>query len=93
MTTRSSTSNRRNSASVHPYPSPSMVSIVLGAQWGDEVRQQIENLIKKKEKFYPQGKGKLVDLLASEADIVGRCQVNTISISIDIYSPILLGWK
>ncbi|CAF3993723.1 unnamed protein product, partial [Rotaria magnacalcarata] len=51
-----SASNRRSSASVHPYPSPSLVSIVLGAQWGDE------------------GKGKLVDLLASEADIVCRCQ-------------------
>lgn len=33
------------------------VSVVLGAQWGDE------------------GKGKLVDILAAEADIVCRCQV------------------
>jgi hypothetical protein len=33
------------------------VAVVLGAQWGDE------------------GKGKLVDLLASEVDIVCRCQV------------------
>jgi len=33
------------------------VAVVLGAQWGDE------------------GKGKLVDLLASDADIVCRCQV------------------
>jgi len=31
---------------------------VLGAQWGDE------------------GKGKLVDILAQEADIVARCQVS-----------------
>jgi len=34
------------------------VSVVLGAQWGDE------------------GKGKVVDLLATEADVVCRCQVN-----------------
>ena len=33
------------------------VKVVLGAQWGDE------------------GKGKLVDLLAENADIVARCQV------------------
>lgn len=56
MTTRPTAINRRDSASVHPYPQPSSVSIVLGAQWGDE------------------GKGKLVDLLASEADVVCRCQ-------------------
>ena len=34
------------------------VTVVLGAQWGDE------------------GKGKVVDLLAQDADIVCRCQVN-----------------
>ena len=34
------------------------VSVILGAQWGDE------------------GKGKLVDLLATEADIVCRCAVS-----------------
>ncbi|KAG8514447.1 Adenylosuccinate synthetase isozyme 1 [Galemys pyrenaicus] len=34
----------------------SRVTVVLGAQWGDE------------------GKGKVVDLLASDADIVSRCQ-------------------
>lgn len=34
------------------------VTVVLGAQWGDE------------------GKGKVVDLLATEADVVCRCQVN-----------------
>ncbi|CAF3822402.1 unnamed protein product [Adineta steineri] len=56
MTARPAIANRRNSAAVHPFPNPSMVAIVLGAQWGDE------------------GKGKLVDLLASEADIVCRCQ-------------------
>ena len=33
------------------------VSVVLGAQWGDE------------------GKGKVVDLLAQDADMVCRCQV------------------
>ena len=33
------------------------VKVVLGAQWGDE------------------GKGKLVDLLAENADVVARCQV------------------
>ena len=34
------------------------VRVVLGAQWGDE------------------GKGKLVDLLAENADVVARCQVS-----------------
>lgn len=34
------------------------VTVVLGAQWGDE------------------GKGKLVDLLAVNSDIVCRCQVS-----------------
>ena len=34
------------------------VTVVLGAQWGDE------------------GKGKIVDLLATDADIVCRCQVS-----------------
>lgn len=34
------------------------VTVVLGAQWGDE------------------GKGKVVDLLATEADVVCRCQVH-----------------
>jgi len=33
------------------------VTVVLGAQWGDE------------------GKGKVVDLLATDADLVCRCQV------------------
>ena len=35
----------------------SRVTVVLGAQWGDE------------------GKGKVVDLLATDADVVSRCQV------------------
>jgi len=35
------------------------VDLVLGAQWGDE------------------GKGKIVDVLATEANLVCRCQVNT----------------
>ncbi len=38
------------------------VSVVLGAQWGDE------------------GKGKIVDLLATKADIVCRCQVSFVSL-------------
>jgi len=37
----------------------SKVDVVLGAQWGDE------------------GKGKVVDMLASDVDIVCRCQVRT----------------
>lgn len=36
----------------------SKVGVVLGAQWGDE------------------GKGKVVDMLALEVDIVCRCQVS-----------------
>ncbi len=39
------------------------VTVVLGAQWGDE------------------GKGKVVDLLAVDADIVARCQVHNHSLS------------
>jgi hypothetical protein len=37
MASRPATAQRRESATVHPFPSPSMVAIVLGAQWGDEV--------------------------------------------------------
>lgn len=37
MTSRPPTAQRRDSATVHPFPAPSTVSIVLGAQWGDEV--------------------------------------------------------
>lgn len=36
------------------------VTVVLGAQWGDE------------------GKGKVVDMLAKDADLVCRCQVSRI---------------
>lgn len=39
-------------------PGGNRVTVVLGAQWGDE------------------GKGKVVDLLAQDADIVCRCQVS-----------------
>lgn len=39
-------------------PGGNRVTVVLGAQWGDE------------------GKGKVVDLLATEADLVCRCQVS-----------------
>ncbi|MEQ2234432.1 Adenylosuccinate synthetase isozyme 2 [Ilyodon furcidens] len=38
-------------------PVGNRVTVVLGAQWGDE------------------GKGKVVDLLAQDADMVCRCQV------------------
>lgn len=38
--------------------STNKVTVVLGAQWGDE------------------GKGKVVDLLAKDADLVCRCQVS-----------------
>lgn len=40
-----------------PQEPQNKVTVVLGAQWGDE------------------GKGKVVDLLAMDADIVCRCQV------------------
>lgn len=41
-----------------PREPQNKVTVVLGAQWGDE------------------GKGKVVDLLAMDADIVCRCQVS-----------------
>lgn len=41
-----------------PKEPQNKVTVVLGAQWGDE------------------GKGKVVDLLAMDADIVCRCQVH-----------------
>lgn len=47
------------------FINPSKVTVVLGAQWGDE------------------GKGKIVDLLATKADIVCRCQVNFLISLID----------
>lgn len=43
------------------------VTVVLGAQWGDE------------------GKGKVVDLLATEADVVCRCQVLRFAFGGDIH--------
>lgn len=47
--------------SVRPRPPVgNRVTVVLGAQWGDE------------------GKGKVVDLLAQDADMVCRCQVGEI---------------
>lgn len=42
-----------------PKEPQNKVTVVLGAQWGDE------------------GKGKVVDLLAMDADIVCRCQVRS----------------
>lgn len=40
------------------------VTVVLGAQWGDE------------------GKGKLVDILSTDADLVCRCQVWNAKVSV-----------
>lgn len=37
----------------------SKVTVVLGAQWGDE------------------GKGKVVDMIATDVDVVCRCQVSS----------------
>lgn len=42
----------------HSTPAGNRVTVVLGAQWGDE------------------GKGKVVDLLSLDADLVCRCQVS-----------------
>ena len=48
------------------------VKVVLGAQWGDE------------------GKGKLVDLLAENADVVARCQVTYAQCeNLKIFLPLL----
>lgn len=44
----------------------SKVTVVLGAQWGDE------------------GKGKVVDMLAMDADVVCRCQVR-LSLSLFLF--------
>ena len=56
------------------------VTVVLGAQWGDE------------------GKGKVVDMLATETDFVCRCQVNKCQILIFHFVMSMklffyLGWK
>lgn len=46
-----------------PKEPQNKVTVVLGAQWGDE------------------GKGKVVDLLAMDADIVCRCQVQSYTVT------------
>lgn len=58
-TTNSKHTNLNGELVPCPNKKPKMegVTVVLGAQWGDE------------------GKGKLVDLLAVDSDIVCRCQV------------------
>lgn len=43
MTLRPLSEQRRGSTTVHPFPNPSMVAIVLGAQWGDEVNDEHSN--------------------------------------------------
>lgn len=53
----SSSPRKKQRTSVVPSEPVSKVTVVLGAQWGDE------------------GKGKVVDMLAMEADVVCRCQV------------------
>lgn len=53
--------NRARSGSISNYTSK--VTVVLGAQWGDE------------------GKGKVVDMLSGNADVVCRCQVSCDSIN------------
>lgn len=54
------TGNGIGLAANRPVPNlfASKVTVVLGAQWGDE------------------GKGKVVDMLATDVDIVCRCQVS-----------------
>lgn len=47
-----------------PKEPQNKVTVVLGAQWGDE------------------GKGKVVDLLAMDADIVCRCQVPNYTVAL-----------
>ena len=48
------------------------VKVVLGAQWGDE------------------GKGKLVDLLAENADVVARCQVKSSNYYLQEFPPFII---
>lgn len=50
-------STQQESSLPVPKEPQNKLTVVLGAQWGDE------------------GKGKVVDLLAMDADIVCRCQV------------------
>lgn len=58
---------------VVPNMFASKVTVVLGAQWGDE------------------GKGKVVDMLATDVDVVCRCQVSRfpewVLFILLIYSP------
>ena len=56
--TMSALSNGPESSPRVPPGPKTTLSVVLGAQWGDE------------------GKGKLVDILATKADLVCRCQVS-----------------
>lgn len=51
-----------NGNSKVPVNAVNKVTVVLGAQWGDE------------------GKGKVVDMLAVDSDVVCRCQVHTLNI-------------
>ncbi|BGP07708.1 Adenylosuccinate synthetase [Rhodotorula toruloides] len=46
---------------------PGKASVVLGAQWGDEGKSTVRRLAS------TLGKGKLVDILAANADICARC--------------------
>lgn len=50
----------KNGGVIHSVPKG--VTVVLGAQWGDE------------------GKGKVVDMLAANADLVCRCQVSRLGL-------------
>ena len=57
--------------------SQAKVQVVLGAQWGDEVKHslQLEQLIFRVEMLtrrLGQGKGKLVDVLSASADLCCR---------------------
>jgi len=52
MASRPPTAQRRDSATVHPFPTPSMVAIVLGAQWGDEVGENYYHIKFIYERFF-----------------------------------------
>lgn len=55
-----------NGIMLPPAGNENKVTVVLGAQWGDE------------------GKGKLVDMLATDADVVCRCQVSLIFVICEV---------
>jgi adenylosuccinate synthase len=57
MATTNGSCTNGNSASKRLKMDNNLVTVVLGAQWGDE------------------GKGKIVDLLCQDMDVVCRCQV------------------